>query len=116
MKQLVDVCRFFRLKYHNLKKERSNNLLSREEIEKLWIPFIVFENTERSEATTGEEETEVTVTREGSFTESSDDVNEEINIFEGSQNRVTFQQLYSKEFKCEYQLQLYPFDTQARQI
>ena len=104
----------FRLKYHNLKKERSNNLLSRDEIDKLWIPFIVFENTENSEATIGEDETEVTVTREGSYTESSVDVNEEINIFEGSQNRVTFQQLYSKEFKCEYQLQLYPFDTQVR--
>ena len=88
-------------------------MLSRDEIDKLWIPFIVFENTENSEATVGEDETEVTVTREGSYTESSVDVNEEINIFEGSQNRVTFQQLYSKEFKCEYQLQLYPFDTQV---
>ena len=108
----------FRLKYHNLKKERSNNLLSRDEIDKVWIPYIVFENTEDSEATVGEDETEVTVTREGSYTESSVDVNEEINIFEGSENRVTFQQLYSKEFKCEYQLQLYPFDTQviSRQI
>ena len=54
----------FRLKYHNLKKERSNNLLSRDEIDKLWIPFIVFENTENSEATIGEDETEVTVTRD----------------------------------------------------
>ena len=88
-------------------------MLSRDEIDKLWIPFIVFENTEDSEATVGEDETEVTVTREGSYTESSEDVTEEINIFEGSQNRVTFQQLYSKEFKCEYQLQLYPFDTQV---
>ena len=38
---------------------------------------------------------------------------EEINIFEGDENRITFQQVYSKEFKCVYQLQLYPFDTQV---
>ena len=37
---------------------------------------------------------------------------EEINIFEGIENKITFQQVYSKSFKCVYQLQLYPFDTQ----
>ena len=31
----------------------------------------------------------------------------------GSSNRITFQEVYTKTFKCEYQLQLYPFDTQV---
>merc|ERR1712079_853979 len=61
----------YRLKYHNLKQERSLNSLSREEIERLWIPFVVFSNTENQEATKGGDETEVTITREGNFTESS---------------------------------------------
>ena len=39
---------------------------------------------------------------------------EEINIFEGEFNRITFEQVYTKTFKCTYQLQLYPFDTQVR--
>ena len=55
----------------------------------------------------------MTVTREGDFTESGLDVMEEINIFEGAENRITFQQVYSKTLKCVYQLQLYPFDTQV---
>ena len=55
----------------------------------------------------------MTVTREGNFTESGLDVMEEINIFEGAENRITFQQVYSKTLKCVYQLQLYPFDTQV---
>ena len=38
---------------------------------------------------------------------------EEINIFEGEFNRITFEQVYTKTFKCTYQLQLYPFDTQV---
>ena len=28
-------------------------------------------------------------------------------------NRITFEQVYTKTFKCTYQLQLYPFDTQV---
>ena len=106
------VCLLPRLKYHNLKTERSNNLLSRSEIDNLWIPFVVFSNTENSEATKGDDDTEVTVTKEGNFTESSLEVMEEINIFEGSDNKITFQQVYAKEFKCVYLLHFYPFDTQ----
>ena len=102
-----------RLKYHNLKIERSANLLTREEIDKIWIPFIVFGNTENNDATTGDDNTEVTITREGDFKMSSSNVIEEINIFMGGDNRITFQQVYSKTFKCEYQLQLYPFDMQV---
>ena len=102
----------YRLKYHNLKKEQSLNSLSRGEIDKLWIPYVVFSNTENSESTKGDDESEVTITREGDFTESSINVKEEINIFEGIENKITFQQVYSKSFKCVYQLQLYPFDTQ----
>ena len=104
------------MKYHNLKTERSNNLLSRSEIDNLWIPFVVFSNTENSESTKGDDDTEVTVTKEGTFTESPLEVMEEINIFEGSDNKITFQQVYAKEFKCVYQLQLYPFDTQERKF
>ena len=48
----------YRLKYHNLKDKRSLNSLSRQEIEKLWIPFIVFSNTENQESTQGDDETE----------------------------------------------------------
>ena len=37
-------------------------------------------------------------------------------FFLGSLNRITFQEVYTKTFKCEYQLQLYPFDTQVLSI
>ena len=61
----------------------------------------------------GTEDTELTLTREGDFIGSEDDNVEEINIFEGEFNRITFEQVYTKTFKCTYQLQLYPFDTQV---
>ena len=69
----------------------------------------------------------MTLTREGDFIGSEDDTVEEINIFDGQDNRITFEQVgtnqaldsilrlqvYTKTFKCTYQLQLYPFDTQV---
>ena len=77
---------------------------------------MVFDNTEKNEATKGTEDTELTLTREGDFVGSEDDNVEEINIFEGGFNRITFEQVYTKTFKCTYQLQMYPFDTQVMMI
>ena len=130
----------YRIKYLNLKNTRSQNSLALEDVQRLWIPFLVFDNTEKNEATKvhklsnfeciictyipidiplyisyaqGTEDTELTLTREGDYIVSSDDNVEEINIFEGQFNRITFEQVYTKTFKCTYQLQLYPFDTQV---
>ena len=89
----------YRLTYHNLKMERSANLLAREEIQKLWIPFVVFENTENNDATKNDDDTEVTITRESDFVPSLPDILDEINIFTGKENRITFQQVYSKTFR-----------------
>ena len=74
---------------------------------------MVFSNTKDSEFTKGDDDSEITITREGNFTESSDVFVEEINIFAGGENKITFQQVYSKTFLCQYELQLYPFDTQV---
>ena len=103
----------YRLLYHNLKPRRSVNSLGMDETNKLWLPTLVFENTKSTEITMADMKTEVTISREGNFTYSTDDVVDEIMIFEGSNNRLTFQQVYTKTFKCEYKLQLYPFDTQV---
>lgn len=57
----------FRLQYYNLKNSRSQNALALEEVQGLWIPFLVFDNTENNEATRGTEDTEVTITRSASL-------------------------------------------------
>ena len=41
----------YRIKYLNLKKTRSQNTLSLEDVHRLLIPFLVFDNTEKNEAT-----------------------------------------------------------------
>ena len=103
----------YRLSYHNLKESKLLNSLTRNEVEQIWIPFIIFSNTENSEFTKGNEESEISVIREGDFSESTLDITEERNIFVGKENRMSFRQMYSKQFRCLFQLQLYPFDTQV---
>ena len=41
---------------------------------------------------------------------------DEAEIFEGSENRLTMDQMYTWEFQCNYQLQRYPFDTQVQGV
>ena len=103
----------YRISYHNLKHARSSNALSSDEVDRLWIPLVIYENTEHNEGTKATDDTEVTITREGTFHESEKDNVDEINIFSGRDNRITYHQLFTKIFECEYQLQLYPFDTQT---
>ena len=49
---MLDVIRYdYRMKYFNLKETRSQNALALEDVERMWIPFLVFDNTEKNEAT-----------------------------------------------------------------
>ena len=51
--------------------------------------------------------------REGNFTRSGLEVTDEMEIFEGKENRISMYQTYTKRFQCEYHLHRYPFDTQV---
>lgn len=102
-----------RLKFNNLKHRRFSNALTYDEIKSLWIPHLLFSNTQNNDATKATKETVLTINREGNFTSSTPDVLEEVNIFEGWENRITFETAYTKAFQCEYHLELYPFDMQT---
>ena len=108
-----------RVTYHNLKKETSLNALTDEDIKRIWLPFVVYDNTDQKEVTRlgmdWEWVTRVTVTREGEFTRSKLEELDETEIFKGEENRLTMNQTYTWEFQCKYELQRYPFDTQVLQ-
>ena len=53
------------------------------------------------------------VLRKGNFTRSGLDNVDEIEVFKGSENPIMMRQSYTKDFKCRYQLQRFPFDTQV---
>ena len=61
-----------RISYSNLKNEVFLNALTNENIESIWLPLVVYENTNQKETTrlgwTAEWSTSVTVSRDGNFT------------------------------------------------
>ena len=109
-----------RVKYHNLKEKSSLNALSVEDIGQLWLPYVIYANTDKNEAVQLEQadstKTTIVVTREGKFVRSTIYVSDEIEIFEGKDNKLSMYQTYTKSFQCQYHLQRYPFDIQVSNI
>ena len=120
----------YRATYQNLKTNKALNVLSSEELREIWIPFIIFKvynwmvirstfhipqkNTDFNEVVSLDVfDSTVFVNREGDFTRADIFSVDEVEIFEGRENRITMVQTYSKKFHCTYLLHDYPFDTQA---
>ena len=62
----------YRLDFNNLKEQTYLNALTEEDKKNIWLPIVVFDNTDQKETTrlgeNWEWSTSVTVTREGNFT------------------------------------------------
>ena len=106
-----------RATYHNLKPASYLNALSLKEIKSLWLPLVVFVNTDQKLTTrlgwVNEKGTDINVQREGNFTRSEQKVLDETYLFKGSENSLFMTQSYTHDFKCVYQLERNPFDTQV---
>ena len=93
---------------HNLKSESHLDALSQDEINLLWLPFVVYLNTDQQETTrlgwVNEWSTDVNVRREGNFTRNRDEMLEETYLFRGDENSLIMTQSYPHEFQCVYQL------------
>ena len=103
-----------RATYHNLKKRSSQNTLVDTDINRLWIPNIVYRNNKDNDDTlTALEKSRLKIKRMGNFSRSSLDILDEVEIFQGSENPISMTQSYTKPFKCKYELRYFPFDTQV---
>ena len=108
-----------RATYYNLKPDSYLNALSLEEINSLWLPLVVYVNTDQQLTTrlgwVNEWKTNVNVLREGNFTRNWQGDLDETYLFKGSKNSLVMTQSYTHDFQCVYQLERYPFDTQVKQ-
>ena len=105
-----------RATYHNLKKKMSQNIVDTSKSSlMLWTPKLIFENNKDNDDTRSEFKTSrMMINRKGNFTRSSIEVVNEIELFKGKENPIIMIQSYTKEFRCKYNLEVFPFDTQVR--
>ena len=116
--QITMVWKENRATYQNLKADDSLNALTQNDIDKLWLPKVIYENTDQKDTTrlgvAWEWETNVEVRREGKFTRSGLETVDETFIFRGDENSLVMNQTYTHEFQCPYDFKWYPFDTQVK--
>ena len=105
-----------RVTYNNLKSETAMNVLNSWKQKRIWLPLVIFYNTDQKETTRlgmqNEWSTEVNVVRKGNFTRSGLDSVDEVEMFKGDENPLIMKQVYTHRFQCKYDLDRYPFDTQ----
>ena len=106
-----------RVTYQNLKDKISLNALTEIDIKRIWLPRIIYTNTDQKVKTRlgmeWEWSTGVSVIKEGQFNRSGIEEVDEAEIFEGKENTLIMPQTYTHQFQCKYKLQLYPFDVQV---
>lgn len=103
-----------RATYLNLKTESSQNTLESNDVSRIWIPKIIYKNNKDNFHTLSAiAESSIFVERKGNFTRSGLDDVEEKEKFKGEENPIKMTQSYTKDFKCQYKLQRFPFDTQV---
>ena len=92
-----------RATYHNLNKDKYLNTLSMDDMNKIWLPLVVYTNTIQRQTTrlggNWEWTTNVWVKRKGNFTISDHDTLDEIAIFQGEENTLVMMQSYTHEFQ-----------------
>ena len=87
-------------------------LLTTSQMDLLWFPILAFTNTNGNEKAIMDEETRVTVIKKGKPTYSSIKDVDENSIYTGKDNYLLYNRTYTKRFRCDFQMALYPFDTQ----
>ena len=83
----------------------------------LWLPLVIYWNTDQDETTrlgeNWEWKTDIVVEREGDVMLNPMSDIDEAEIFHGSENTLTMQQTYTHAFQCVFKLAKYPFDSQV---
>ncbi|XP_071522701.1 uncharacterized protein [Panulirus ornatus] len=111
--QLLLAWKDSRLRYLNLKKDSSLNLLSPNTVLSIWTPRVFFKNAHGNVFTNTGEGSRVVCVREGAPQSGATDLTEETSIFTGSENTLQMSQVYSIMYNCDFHLGMFPFDVQV---
>ncbi len=97
----------------NLKENEELNTLTQKEKDGMWMPYVVFFNTQKKLETISDSAAYAFVKRKGKYLRN--DQTEVINtyLFKGSENPIVLTRVYSMEFLCNFDMSIYPFDNQT---
>lgn len=101
-----------RLTMLNLKEDEDLNTLTSKFRELIWIPEVIFYNTKKKEVSLNDQKAFATIHRNGSYTTSPRHQLQNAWIFRGGHNPITISRVYDSEFICEFNMAVYPFDSQ----
>ena len=105
-----------RVLFYNIKPDKEMNTLTMDEQLSLWSPTLVFWNTKHQLRTVNDMNTFASITQEGNGSIIEKESNEDIMVFQGSENSISLSSVYSIQFHCEYNMAWYPFDDQTCKI
>ena len=102
----------YRLKYINMKRNSNDNLLTNKERNSIWIPKLIFDNTNAIEKTLNDDEGFILTRQEAKPKRGPDHIPENFNIYDGKENSLVIARPYDTAWICDYDMRFYPFDTQ----
>ena len=106
-----------RLTFNNLNTKKSMlNIVNLDVLKEMWVPVISFANALGPFQTKVDEQARATVQAMGNSTIRNRDDLIEGQEFDGFDQIITIEKEYFLEFRCEFDLLTYPFDTQVSQI
>ena len=101
-----------RLTWMHLVEKTSLNYLFDGEISNIWVPTLVFRNTEQEVKTKTDNDSLILIDKVSDFTTDQSDLYE-TTYFPGSENPILYSRTYALEFLCQFELQRYPLSSSS---
>ena len=103
------------LTYQNLRRDSARNMLSKEDIKRMWVPYTVLENIEHEgEVKSSDKPLSIMIVANDDFSFKMDDRTNFRNtrLFEGDQNVLSYERQVTVNWICNFNMRWYPFDLQ----
>ena len=101
-----------RLQMENLQADKNLNTFTETQKDKIWIPELVFHNTHSKSKTLMDKEAFVTIKQSGKYAQSEKRELQNAYIYKGSENPLIIARVYDIRFLCDFNMRVFPFDTQ----
>ena len=101
-----------RLQFYNLREQYDLNSLSNSVQKQIWAPALSFPNARQAEGTVVHDLALTRILKNGDPLPDDTSLAVEALIYEGVDSRIIMTREYFVKFNCEFDLLMYPFDTQ----